>query len=50
MLISSDMTELIGMCDRIYVMSGGRMAGELFDHEIEQEKIMACILKAEEVS
>lgn len=49
-LISSDMTELIGMCDRIYVMSGGRMAGELFDHDIEQEKIMACILKAEEVS
>lgn len=49
-LISSDMTELIGMCDRIYVMSGGRMAGELLDHEIEQEKIMACILKAEEVS
>ncbi len=49
-LISSDMTELIGMCDRIYVMSGGRMVGELFDDEIEQEKIMACILKAEEVS
>lgn len=49
-LISSDMTELIGMCDRIYVMSKGRMVGELFDEEIVQEKIMACILKAEEVS
>lgn len=47
-LISSDMTELIGMCDRIYVMNEGRMAGELEGHEIRQERIMSCILNDKE--
>lgn len=47
-LISSDMTELIGMCDRLYVMAEGKLVGELYGDEIEQEKIMACILKEEE--
>ena len=28
-MISSEMPELLGMCDRIYVMSEGRLAGEL---------------------
>jgi putative multiple sugar transport system ATP-binding protein len=39
------MPELLGMCDRIYVMSEGRKAGELSAAEATQEKIMACIMQ-----
>ncbi|WP_309665869.1 multiple monosaccharide ABC transporter ATP-binding protein [Tabrizicola sp.] len=45
-MISSEMPELLGMCDRIYVMSQGRMMGELTRAEASQEKIMAMILKS----
>jgi inositol transport system ATP-binding protein len=41
-MISSEMPELIGMCDRIIVMSGGKMTGEFTREEFDQEKIMAC--------
>jgi putative multiple sugar transport system ATP-binding protein len=44
-MISSEMPELLGMCDRIYVMNEGRMVGELTKAEATQEKIMALILK-----
>ena len=43
-MISSEMPELLGMCDRIYVMSEGELAGELTAEEATQEKIMACIM------
>ena len=43
-VISSDMTELIGLCDRVYVMNEGRMVGELSGEQITQEKIMRCII------
>ena len=36
------------MCDRIYVMNEGHMAGELEGHEIRQERIMSCILNDKE--
>ena len=39
-VVSSEMPELIGICDRILVMSGGRVAGELTRDEVTQEKIM----------
>ncbi len=39
-LVSSEMGELLGICDRILVMSGGRIAGELKREEATQEKIM----------
>lgn len=39
-VVSSEMPELIGICDRIIVMSGGRIAGELAKDEVTQEKIM----------
>ncbi len=39
-LVSSEMGELIGLSDRILVMSGGRVAGELSRSEFTQEKIM----------
>ena len=39
-LISSELPELIGMCDRVYVMSKGQIKGELSAGDITQEKIM----------
>ena len=45
-MISSELPEVLGMSDRIYVMNEGRIAGELTQAEAYQEKIMACILKA----
>ena len=39
-MVSSEMGELLGMCDRIMVMSGGRVAGVLARDEATQEKIM----------
>jgi inositol transport system ATP-binding protein len=39
-MVSSELSELIGMCDRIYVMSEGQIAGELGKAEFSQEKIM----------
>ncbi len=43
-LISSEMPELLGMCDRILVMKDGRIVGELSSQEASQEKIMAAIV------
>jgi|YelNatPaOPRAMG01_1025707.scaffolds.fasta_scaffold00361_54 ABC-type sugar transport system ATPase subunit len=40
-MISSDLPELIGMCDRIIVMYQGRITGELQRHEFSEEKILA---------
>ncbi len=40
-LISSELPELLGMCDRILVMSKGTIAGEFSREEADQEKIMA---------
>lgn len=42
LVISSEMPELFGMCDRIMVMSEGRVTGEFTRQEFDQEKIMAC--------
>ena len=39
-MVSSELPELIGMCDRIYVMAGGQITGELKRAEFSQEKIM----------
>ncbi|PPC74525.1 ABC transporter ATP-binding protein [Pokkaliibacter plantistimulans] len=45
-MISSEMPELLGMCDRIYVMNEGAFVGELARHEASQEKIMSMIVTA----
>lgn len=42
LLISSELPELLGMCDRILVMSKGTITGEFRRGEADQEKIMAC--------
>ncbi|MBO7746367.1 sugar ABC transporter ATP-binding protein [Paenibacillus sp. MWE-103] len=39
-MISSELGEVLGMSDRIYVMAEGRMKGELSASEADQEKIM----------
>ncbi len=46
-MISSEMPELLGMCDRIYVMNEGSMVAEMTAAEATQEKIMAAILKSD---
>ena len=38
--ISSELPELLGMCDRIYVVHEGRITGELSRKEFSQEKVM----------
>lgn len=43
-IISSEMPELLGMCDRIYVVNEGEIAGELSRDEASQESIMKCIM------
>lgn len=43
-LISSEMPELLGLCDRIYVVSDGEIAGEMSRAEATQENIMKCIM------
>ena len=45
-MISSELPEVLGMSDRIYVMNEGRIVGELSREEATQEKIMASILKS----
>lgn len=43
-IISSEMPEIIGTCDRLYVINEGHIAGELMKEEMTQEKIMGCIM------
>ena len=45
-MISSEMPELLGMCDRIYVMNEGRMITEMSGKEATQEKIMTEIINS----
>ena len=44
-MVSSEMPELLGVCDRILVMSGGKKAGELDAKTATQEEIMALAAK-----
>ena len=45
-MISSEMPELLGMADRIYVMNEGRMIAEMDGKEATQEKIMTEIINS----
>ena len=45
-MISSELPEVLGMSDRIYVMNEGKMVGELNAAEATQELIMSRILKS----
>lgn len=46
-MISSELPEVLGMSDRIYVMNEGKMVGELTREEASQEVIMSHILRAD---
>ena len=45
LMVSSEMPELLGVCDRILVMSGGQLAGEVDARTTTQEEIMALAAK-----
>lgn len=45
-IISSELPEILGMSDRIYVMNEGSIVGEFSKEEATQEKIMATILNS----
>ena len=47
-VISSEMPELLGITDRIYVMNEGRMVGEMAAADASQEKIMRAIVRGEQ--
>ena len=44
-VISSEMPEVIGTCDRVYVINEGEIAGELPKEKLSQEEIMKCIMQ-----
>jgi putative multiple sugar transport system ATP-binding protein len=46
LIISSELPELLGMCDRIYVMNEGRFTGEVTREEASQEKLMKYMTKS----
>ena len=45
-MISSELPEVIGMSDRIYIMNEGKFVGEMKAEDATQENIMACILQS----
>jgi len=42
LMISSDMPEIIAMCDRVLVMRQGRIVGEIGREELSEESILTC--------
>ncbi len=50
LMISSEMPELLGMCDRIYVMNEGRFVGEFTGAEASQEGIMRAIMRSKDLN
>ena len=44
LIVSSEMPELLGLADRIYVMAGGRLTGELSRAEASEEAILALAM------
>ncbi|WP_327096699.1 sugar ABC transporter ATP-binding protein [Nocardia vinacea] len=45
LIISSELPELLGLCDRVYAMSQGRITGELPKHEATQEAVMKLMTR-----
>lgn len=46
LVISSELPEIIGMCDRVYVMNEGRITGEVNRSEATQETLMKYMTKS----
>lgn len=49
-IISSELPEIIGMCDRIYTMNEGRLTGEVMRADANQELLMGLMTKEEEAA
>ena len=49
LFISSELPEILGICDRIYVMRDGKIVGEMPASEASQEKVMKYIMTQQEV-
>lgn len=45
-VISSELPEVLGVCDKIYIMNEGKMVGEMTREEASQESIMKCIMQS----
>jgi len=45
LMVSSDLPEVLGMCDRVLVMARGRIVGELTHAEATQDAVMALAVK-----
>ena len=45
-MISSELPEVLGMSDRLYVMSAGKIAGELTAEEADENKVMAMAVRS----
>ncbi|MDO4926011.1 MAG: sugar ABC transporter ATP-binding protein [Turicibacter sp.] len=43
-IISSELPEVLGMSDRVYVMNEGKIVGELQGEQATQESVMTCIM------
>lgn len=50
LMISSDLPEVLGMSDRILVMAGGRITGELSTEEATQERVMTLATQGSEAA
>ena len=50
LMISSDLPEVLGMSDRILVMAGGRITGELSGEEATQERVMTLATQGSETA
>nr|BFE71296.1 hypothetical protein GCM10020092_045970 [Actinoplanes digitatis] len=48
LVISSELPELLGICDRIYTLSAGRITGDVPRHEATQESLMTLMTKGTE--
>ncbi|WFE30052.1 sugar ABC transporter ATP-binding protein [Solwaraspora sp. WMMD791] len=48
LVISSELPELIGLCDRIYTLSAGRITGEVERAEATQERLMQYMVQGQE--
>jgi putative multiple sugar transport system ATP-binding protein len=48
-VISSELPEILGVCDRIYVMRDGKIVGEVPASEASQELVMTYIMREQEV-
>lgn len=46
LVISSELPEILGICDRVYVMNEGRITGEVLKEEATQERIMKYMTKS----